>query len=108
MLATTNVKLSEHWEGFRMSAESGLPFIAAVAGFGILLAVLAFAVQHKRPDYRGIVGTVAVVATLLTTISCVQIASTRQRPLTVAEPTSAKPTCVRQGTVPACNCVGQR
>jgi hypothetical protein len=31
MLATTKVKLSEHLEDFRMSTESGLPFIATAA-----------------------------------------------------------------------------
>jgi hypothetical protein len=44
-----------------MSAESGLPFVTGVAGFGVLLAVLAFTVQREGPVYRGIVGTVAVV-----------------------------------------------
>ena len=93
-----------------MSTESGLPFVTAVAGFGVLLFVLAFAVQREGPVYRGIVGTVAVVAILTTTLSYVQLASMRQPPMAIAhaEPTSAKPACVRQGTVPACNCVGQR
>lgn len=88
---------------------------AAVAGFGVLLIFLAFAVQRQGPIYRGIVGIAAVIATLMITLSYVQLGSARQSPVAVApagpgvEKTATTSTvCVRQGIVPACNCGGSK
>lgn len=97
-----------------MSTESAAPLVAAT-GFGVLLIVLAYAVQRQRLVYRSVVSVIAVLATLMTTLSYVQLASARRSPLTLADAETAPqqmtvpPTiCVRRGVVPACNCVGQR
>jgi hypothetical protein len=98
-----------------MGAESAAPFIVAASGFSLLLCFLAFAVQRQSLFYRGIAGSVAVVATLMTTLSYVEIASLRQPDLSAAHTDAAvekvvttEATCVRQGIVPACSCAGQR
>ncbi len=53
--------------------------VTAAAGFGLLLVFLAFAVQPRDPIYRAIVGTGAVIATLMTTLSHVEVASVKHR-----------------------------
>lgn len=97
-----------------MGTESGEPFVAAIGSFAVLLIVLAFAVQRKRLIYRGIVSVVAVLATLMMTLSYVELASIRPGGLRLAnaEPVIEKvattqTACIRHGVVPACNCRGQ-
>lgn len=98
-----------------MGPESAVPSIAAAAGFGVLLIVLAYAVRRERLVYRSIVSVIAVLATLMTTLSYVRLASARQPALMLAhaEPTpqrilAPQTVCVRRGVAPACNCIGQR
>ena len=98
-----------------MVGQNALPFITAAAGFGVLLIFLAFSVQRQAPTYRGIAATAATVATLMTTLSYVELASLQQPVLSVAhaEPVvekvvTAQTVCLRQGVVPACSCTGQR
>ena len=98
-----------------MGPESAVPFIAAGAGFGVLLIALAYAVQRERVIYRSIASVIAVVATLMTALSYVQLASARQSASTLAhaEPIAQKglvpqTVCVRRSVAPACNCIGQR
>jgi hypothetical protein len=98
-----------------MGTESGQPFVAGIVAFAVLVVALAFAAQRKPLIYRGIVSVVAVVATLMTTLSYMQLASARSPALIAAhaEPISGRvlapqTTCIRQGVVPACNCIGQR
>lgn len=97
-----------------MGTESVEPLVAAIGSFAGLLIVLAFAVQRKRLIYRGIVSAVAAVATLVTTLSYVELASIRPGGLRLAnaEPfiekvATTQTACVRHGVVPACNCRGQ-
>jgi hypothetical protein len=87
--------------------------VTAVAGFSLLLVSLAFAVQRQSPIYRGIVGTGAVIATLMTTLSYVELAPVKQPSAAVAHTGPvvekvATTVCVRQGIVPACNCARQQ
>jgi hypothetical protein len=100
---------------FLMDPESAAPFAAATAGFGLLLIVLAYAVRRERLIYRSIVSVIAILATVMTTLSYAQLASTREPAVMLAraEPMPPKslvpPTiCVRRGVAPACNCVVQR
>ncbi len=96
-----------------MGYESAAPFFAAAACFGVLLVVLAHTVQRERLLYRSIVSLIAALATLMTTLSYVQLASARQPVLIAAHPElsdkvlARQPACVRQGVVPACSCIGQ-
>ncbi len=87
--------------------------ITAAAGFGLLLVFLAFAVQRQSAIYRCIVGTGAVIATLTTTLSYVEVAAVKQPSAAVAHTApvveqAAATICVRQGIVPACNCTRQQ
>jgi hypothetical protein len=58
----------------------------AAAGFCGLLLLLAFTVQRASRVYRAIVGTIAVIATLVTSLAFVRLASLRPSPVTVALP----------------------
>ncbi len=86
-----------------------LPTLVA-AGFCSLLA-LGLAVESRSRLLRGAMATVSAAALLAMMIAYLDLASKALPTVSAAHAKQApasKTLCVRQGIVPACNCVGAR
>jgi len=81
------------------------------AGFCSLFA-LGLAVERSNRFFRGAMATIVAATLLALTVAYLDLAFKRLPTASVAhaaEPRPASQTaCVRQGVVPACNCVEQR